>query len=82
MKGKEALEKLLNHCIITTTSREQIKVLKIYNTIKAELDKLDRIKEVVEDCDWGNVLNYPHDKIIGINIIKQIIEEETNEINQ
>ena len=72
MKGKEALEKLLNHCIITTTSREQIKVLKIYNTIKAELDKLYRIKEVVGQ--WDN-FGYVSKKIEKYNKIEQIIEE-------
>ena len=77
MKVKEAL-KILNH---RANSRARLyfndygEIERATETIKAELDKLDRIKEVVKDCDWGNVLNYPHDKIIGIHIIKQIIEE-------
>ena len=72
MKGKEALEKIGN-MIIHRNEHEiyRIKHLATFNAIKAELDKLDRIKEVVKEVNYIGLYKN------GCIKIKQIIEEET-----
>ena len=74
MKGKEAL-RILNH---RANSRAKLyfndygEIEIAIDTIKAELDKLDRIKEVVGQ--WDN-FGYVGKKIEKYDKIKQIIEE-------
>ena len=89
MKGKEALDTIyheLNQRHLDWYADEEVdnkivdilrnELSKNYLTIKAELEKLDRIKEVVDDEWEGRQMGSVLPKI------KQIIEEETNESNQ
>ena len=74
MKGKEALERieLLNLSGLFTCDKKGFMLRPLENDIeliKAELDKLDRIKEVVKEVNYIGLYKN------GCIKIKQIIEE-------
>ena len=78
MKGKEALKRmgtvslrLYNKDAPRTYEMGRLKETNDYKLVKAELDKLDRIKEVIKEVNYIGLYKN------GCIKIKQIIEEET-----